>query len=100
VTGVWQLLGLQALAGAAVGGLIPSLAALLARHSQRGDEGCVYGIDNSVQSIGRAVAPLLGAACAIWFSLRGVFVATGVIFAVVAIMASLTLPRAAGPDRR
>jgi DHA1 family multidrug resistance protein-like MFS transporter len=98
VTGVWQLLGLQALAGASVGGLIPSLAALLARHSQRGDEGCVYGIDNSVQSIGRAVAPLLGAACAVWFSLRGAFLATSVIFAAVAIMAALTLCRAAAPE--
>jgi DHA1 family multidrug resistance protein-like MFS transporter len=94
VTGVWQLLWLQALAGAAVGGLIPSLAALLARHSQRGDEGCVYGIDNSAQSIGRAVAPLLGAACAVWFSLRGAFVATGVLFAAAALMAALTLCRA------
>jgi len=100
VTGVWQLLSLQALAGASVGGLIPSLAALLARHSQRGDEGCVYGIDNSVQSIGRAVAPLLGAACAVWLSLRGAFVVTSVIFAAVAIMASLTLPRAAAQDLR
>jgi len=93
VTGVWQLLALQALAGVCVGGLIPSLAALLARHSQPGDEGCVYGIDNSVQSIGRAVAPLLGAACAVWFSLRGAFLATSIIFAAVAIMAALTLRR-------
>ena len=67
---------------------------------QRGDEGCVYGIDNSVQSIGRAVAPLLGAACAVWFSLRGAFLATSVIFAAVAIMASLTLCRSAAPETR
>ena len=32
VTGVWQLLWLQALTGASVGGLIPSLSALLARN--------------------------------------------------------------------
>ena len=100
VTGVWQLLGLQALTGACVGGLIPSLSALLARHSQRGDEGCVYGIDNSVQSIGRAVAPLLGAACAVWFSLRGAFLATSAIFAAVALMAALTLRRTAAQETR
>jgi DHA1 family multidrug resistance protein-like MFS transporter len=100
VTGVGQLLGLQVLAGASVGGLVPSLAALLARYSDRGDEGCVYGIDNSVQSVGRAVAPLLGAACAVWFSLRGAFVATSVIFAAVAVMASRALPRAVAKGRR
>jgi MFS transporter, DHA1 family, multidrug resistance protein len=100
VTGVWQLLALQAVAGACVGGLVPSLAALLARHSQPGDEGCVYGIDNSVQSIGRAVAPLLGAACAVWFSLRGAFLATSIIFAAVAIMAALTLCRGAARETR
>jgi DHA1 family multidrug resistance protein-like MFS transporter len=100
VTGVWQLLWLQALTGASVGGLIPSLSALLARHSRRGDEGCVYGIDNSITSLGRTVAPLLGAACAVWFSLRGVFLLTGLIFVAVAVAATLTLRRTAPSEAR
>ena len=100
VTGVWQLLWLQALTGASVGGLIPSLSALLARNSRRGDEGCVYGIDNSITSLGRTVAPLLGAACAVWFSLRGVFLLTSLIFVAVAIAAALTLSRAIPPETR
>jgi DHA1 family multidrug resistance protein-like MFS transporter len=95
VTGVWQLLVLQALTGACVGGLIPSLSALLARHSRSGDEGCVYGIDNSVVSVGRTLAPLLGACCAVWFSLRAAFIATSLIFAAVALMAALTICRTA-----
>ena len=100
VTGVWQLLWLQALTGASVGGLIPSLSALLARNSRRGDEGCVYGIDNSITSLGRTVAPLLGAACAVWFSLRGVFLLTSLIFVAVAIAAALTLSRAMPSETR
>jgi len=98
VTDVWQLLGLQALTGAGVGGLVPSLSALLARQCRSGDEGCVYGIDNSITSIGRALAPLLGAFCAVWFSLRGAFLATSFIFAAVAIMAALTIRRTAPQD--
>jgi MFS transporter, DHA1 family, multidrug resistance protein len=90
VTGVWQLLLLQALTGAGVGGLVPSLSALLARDSRSGDEGCVYGIDNSITSAGRALAPLLGASCAVWLSLRGAFLATSLIFAAVAVMAALS----------
>jgi DHA1 family multidrug resistance protein-like MFS transporter len=100
VTGVWQLLWLQALTGASVGGLIPSLSAILARNSRRGDEGCVYGIDNSITSLGRTVAPLLGATCAVWFSLRGVFLLTSLIFVAVAIAAALTLSRAMPSETR
>lgn len=99
-TRVWQLLWLQVLTGASAGGLITSLSALLARESRSGDEGCVYGIDNSITSLGRTVAPLLGAACAVWFSLRGAFLATSVIFIAVAVVAALTLRRPPSPDQR
>lgn len=100
VTDVWQLLALQALAGGSVGGLIPSLSALLARNSQSGDEGCVYGIDNSVTSVGRTLAPLLGAACAVWFSLRAAFLATGFLFVAVTVLAALTLGRPGSPEEQ
>lgn len=79
VGSLWQLLILYALTDACVGGLLPSLSAMLAENSQRGDEGGVYGIDNSVTSAGRTVGPLLGAACALWFSPRAIFVLTGLI---------------------
>lgn len=90
---LWQLLVLYALASACVGGLLPSLAAMLAQISQPGDEGCVYGIDNSVNSAGRTVGPVLGAACALWFSPRGTFVLTGLILAASSLLAALTVCR-------
>jgi DHA1 family multidrug resistance protein-like MFS transporter len=95
---LWQLLVLYALAGACVGGLLPSLSAMLAEHSQPGDEGCVYGIDNSVNSAGRTVGPMLGAACALWFSPRAAFVLTGLIFAASSLLAALTVCRSS-PSR-
>lgn len=97
VTDVWQLLVLHTLSGFGVGGLIPSLSALLAQHSRLGDEGSVYGIENSVMAAARSVAPMLAATCALWFSLGGVFVFTGLIFALVALAASLTVCRAGTP---
>jgi DHA1 family multidrug resistance protein-like MFS transporter len=93
VGSLWQLLALYALTGACVGGLLPSLSAMLAENSQRGDEGCVYGIDNSVTSAGRTVGPVLGAACALWFSPRATFVLTGVIFGAASLLAALTVCR-------
>jgi DHA1 family multidrug resistance protein-like MFS transporter len=94
---LWQLLVLYALTGACVGGLLPSLSSMLAENSQCGDEGCVYGLDNSVTSAGRTVGPMLGAACALWFSPRGVFVLTGLIFAAGSLLAALTVCRTSRP---
>jgi DHA1 family multidrug resistance protein-like MFS transporter len=90
---LWQLLVLYALTGACVGGLLPSLSAMLVENSQRGDEGCVYGIDNSVNSAGRTVGPVLGAACALWFSPRAPFLLTGLIFAASSLLTGLSVCR-------
>ncbi len=90
----WQLLVLQALTGAAAGGIVPSLSALLARYTEPGEEGSVYGIENSIVAAARAVAPLLGSVIAFWFDLRATFLATAVIFLLVAVIAFLRLPAA------
>ncbi|RME41842.1 MAG: MFS transporter [Caldilineae bacterium] len=47
-TAGWQLLVLQALTGMAAGGIVPALGALLARYTRPGEEGAVYGLDNSI----------------------------------------------------
>lgn len=102
VGNLWQLVVLHAVSGACVGGLLPSLSAMLAEHSERGDEGCVYGIDNSVTSAGRTVGPLLGAAGALWFSPRAAFVLTGALFGAAALLAARTVCRSvpASPSDR
>ncbi len=92
VTAAWQLVVLQALTGAAIGGVIPTLSALLARYTRPGEEGAVYGLDNSTVSAARAVAPLAGASIAVWFGLRGAFVAAGLIFLVNTLLAFWRLP--------
>lgn len=94
VTAGWQLLLFQALVGVAMGGIIPSISALLAALTHKGDSGAVYGLDNSVEAAGRTVAPLLGSAVAVWFSLRATFTATAVILLVMGSVAAFLLPRA------
>ena len=64
VTAPWQILVLQALVGIALGGIIPAISALLSRLTKPGEEGAVYGLDNSINAGARSVAPLLGAAIA------------------------------------
>lgn len=92
VTAAWQLVLLQAFAGAAIGGIAPSLSALLARYTQPGDAGNVYGLDSSVFSAARAAAPLIGTTIAFWFGLRGVFTITGLIFFSTMALAIWWLP--------
>ena len=89
---VWQLLFLQGLAGVASGGLVAAPSALLSRYTQKGTAGAVYGLDNSVWSASRALAPLLGASIAIWFGMRGTFVVSAFVFALIAVTAWYLLP--------
>jgi DHA1 family multidrug resistance protein-like MFS transporter len=89
----WQLLFLQALVGITLGGVIPSISALLANYTQSGETGAVYGLDNSINAAGRAVAPLLGSVFALWFGLRSTFSATAVLFLLTGVLALQFLPR-------
>ncbi len=91
-TEAWQLLVLMGLVGVAMGGVIPSISALLARYSHEGSEGAVFGLDNSVRAGARAVAPLVGASVALAFGIRATFLATGLIYIFGAVLAGLRLP--------
>lgn len=93
VTEAWQFLVLQALVGIALGGIMPSISALLANFTKSGDTGAVYGIDNSIDAGARSIAPMLGAAIAEWWGLRLPFAATALFFFLAVIMAARMLPR-------
>jgi DHA1 family multidrug resistance protein-like MFS transporter len=93
VTAGWQLLALQAAAGVTLGGIIPAISALLARYTRAGEEGSVYGLDNSINAGARSLAPLLGSGVALWFSLRATFVATGLLFLMMGMLAAWYLPK-------
>lgn len=93
VTEAWQLLLLQGLTGAAAGGVIPSISALLSRYSRSSQSGSVYGLDNSIVSASRALAPLLGSFVVLGFNLQATFVATGLIYLLVAVTTAVLLPK-------
>ena len=89
----WQLLVLQALVGIALGGIVPSLSALLAKLTKTSESGAVYGLDNSINAAGRSIAPMVGSAIAVFFSLRSTFAATAILFFLSAILGLRFLPR-------
>ena len=100
VTEVWQLLVLQALTGAAAGGIMPVLSALLNSYTEPGEEGAAFGFDNSVVSLSRAVAPMLGAAIVMLGGYRMIFVSASVLFALTALLALWKLPDLQEESRR
>lgn len=89
---VWHLLVLQLLVGAAIGGIIPSLTALLATFTRPGEEGSVYGLDQSIVASTRFVAPLLAGVLATWLSIRSTLGLTSVLFVVIFVLAFAFLP--------
>jgi DHA1 family multidrug resistance protein-like MFS transporter len=92
VTAGWQLLVLQGLVGVALGGVLPIVSALLANYVKIGGEGAAFGLDNSINAAGRAVAPMLGAAIATGWGHTAVFVATGLVYLAAMLMAAVGLP--------
>ena len=86
VTEAWQLLLLRLLSGAALGGIITSISALLATLTTPGEEGTVYGFDSSLNAASRTVAPLLGASIGAWVGLRAVFVFSGLLYLVISVV--------------
>jgi DHA1 family multidrug resistance protein-like MFS transporter len=90
----WQVLLLQFLAGIANGGIVTGVSALLARYTQCGEEGAVYGLDNSINSGARALAPMIGVSIAMWLGFRAVFGAISLLYLTAAALAIWGLPRA------
>jgi DHA1 family multidrug resistance protein-like MFS transporter len=88
----WQLLILQAILGVAMGGITPSISALLARFTPPGNEGSVYGLDNAIGSGARSLAPLIGSAVMLWWGMRSTFLVSGALLALTAGFAALALP--------
>jgi MFS family permease len=93
VADVWQLGILQILVGAAVGGMMPSLNAMLNSYTPSGTEGAVYGLDTSITSATRTIAPMLGSAAVVVFGLRGVFLMAGFVFILGFVIALHHMPQ-------
>ena len=58
-------------------------------------EGAVYGLDNSIGSGARSLAPMLGSAIAVWWGLRTAFPITGGIMILAAMISAMLLPKRA-----
>ncbi|MFY0546016.1 MFS transporter [Brevibacillus sp. H7] len=79
VTTVWQLVLLRFLLGLCLGGLLPSVNALLRRATPSYMVSRVYGYNNSFVCIGSMLGPMTGGFLAGFLSISGVFWMTSVL---------------------
>ncbi len=93
VTTPWQLLGLQALVGLVMSGVLAAISALEANLAPEGHQGAVYGVDSSAVSAANAVGPLLGASVAAATGLRMPFLLSAGAFFVAVGAAWALVPR-------
>ena len=106
VTDAWQLLVLNGLAGIAVGGIMPSLSALLSNVTASEEVGSAFGLDNAIIAASRAVAPLLGVGVASIVAAfateaigyRASFGAGAVLFLVTIVIAVVFMPKRPAPS--
>jgi DHA1 family multidrug resistance protein-like MFS transporter len=92
-----QLLVLQILSGAAMGGVVASLSALQAALVPKQRFGAVYGVDTSLVAAANAIAPMIGAALTTTWGLSVAFVGAASVYALSTIIAAVVVP--SGPDR-
>ena len=88
---IWTLYIERCLMGIAVGGVIPSVSALVSRIIPREKIGSAYGMTSSVTTLGIAFGPLLGAIMVSHLGIRWPFVITGVLAICIAIAAHIML---------
>lgn len=96
----WQLVVLQLFYGIALGGIITSISAMLATFTEKGDEGTVYGLDNSVNAGARMVGPLLCYVITSLLGMRMVFASAGIFYLLAAVLAVAFLPKNRPSDSR
>ncbi len=92
VSNIGQFLLLQGLAGFFAGGVLSAPAALLAKFTDLGNEGSVYGLDASVSSFANGMAPLTASVIAALFGLRAVFAAVAIYYLAILLISACLLP--------
>ncbi|GIQ68160.1 MFS transporter [Xylanibacillus composti] len=82
VHNVWQLLVFRFLMGVFIGGLIPSVNALIRQYTPDGMESRAYSFNTSFLALGNVLGPTLGGLFSGWAGIRPIFLIAACLFAV------------------
>ncbi|PDT28366.1 MFS transporter [Rhizobium sp. L9] len=93
VTSSWQLILLRFLMGAALGGLLPCIAAVIRHSVPYSAAGSILGLSVSSQYVGQVAGPVLGGFVGGHISMRAVFLGTSLLLVAGAAYAWAIRPR-------
>lgn len=89
----YQLLLFRMLAGFFLGGTLPAVNALIARHTSPATQGSIYGINTSVSAGGMALGPAFGAVAAVAWGYPATFIVAALVL-LITTFALTIIPRA------
>ncbi len=77
VTSVWQLIVVRFLMGVFMGGLLPSVNALIRSYTPDGKESRAFGFNSSTLALGNMTGALLGGVLSGYIGIEGLFIVSG-----------------------
>lgn len=90
---VWHLLIARFFLGFFLGGLVPTVNALLGKYSPRGMETRTYSFNSSFISLGNVIAPVAGGIVSGWIGIDGLFIISAILMLANGIWAWYSLLR-------
>lgn len=91
VANVWQLLVSRFLFGLFLGGLLPSVYALIRKYTPDGMESRAYSFNSSSYSLGNFVGPITGGVLSGYIGVRGTFIMSAVLMLANAVLVYVAL---------
>lgn len=88
---LWQLIMLQFMLGLCVGGMLPSINALIRHYAPAGMESRTYGYSNSAMFIGNMLGPIISGILAAHFGISIIFVWSSTLLLINALWVKLVI---------
>lgn len=97
VTSVWQLIIVRFLMGIFMGGLLPSVNALIRSYTPDGKESRAFGFNSSTLALGNMLGATLGGFLSGFIGIEGLFIISGCLLLLNTIWVRLKLYKAHAP---
>ncbi|WP_442601385.1 MFS transporter [Paenibacillus sp. KN14-4R] len=82
VHNVWQLFTARFFLGIFIGGLLPTVNALIRKHTPTGMESRSYSFNTSALALGNMIGPVVGGALSGFINIQGIFIMTSVLLLI------------------
>lgn len=97
VTSVWQLILVRFLMGIFMGGLLPSVNALIRSYTPDGKESRAFGFNSSTLALGNMLGAVLGGFLSGYIGIEGLFIVSGSLLLVNTVWVRLKLYKVTTP---